>query len=66
MELFFKNISDATTKAAKIIKGLKEFSRDTSSDDLEAVSLAQVLEDTHLLYATKLRNNNIKYSCINK
>ena len=62
MELFFKNISDATTKAAKIIKGLKEFSRDTSSDDLEAVSLAQVLEDTHLLYATKLRNNNIKYS----
>lgn len=55
-----KQILSATTRAAKIIKGLRTFSRDGSNDLYAVVSLKNVIDETLVLCEQRLKNNEVK------
>ena len=61
-EKCFTNIKLATEKTTKIVKGLKDFSRDDSEDDMQEVNLKNLVEDTLLLCNKKIINAQIKLS----
>lgn len=53
-------IEETSLRIAKIIKGLKTFSRGSESDPLVKENLTNIINDTFELISEKFKNNNIK------
>lgn len=53
-------IEDTTNRIAKIIKGLRSFSRDSTSDPMIATSVRQIIEDCLELCAERFKNHSIE------
>jgi signal transduction histidine kinase len=59
-----KTINDTSWRMSKIVKGLREFSRDGSDDEFEEISLINVVDETLALCNEKLNNKSIKFEVI--
>ncbi len=57
-------ITASTTRIAKIITGLRSFSRDSASDIPKKVSVESLIESTLLLCAARFQNHNISLSVV--
>ncbi|RZA20867.1 MAG: PAS domain-containing protein [Proteobacteria bacterium] len=55
-------IESTAHRIAKIIKGLRSFSRDSENDPMELTSVNQILDDTLELCQEKIKHNSIKLS----
>ncbi|RYZ76956.1 MAG: PAS domain S-box protein, partial [Proteobacteria bacterium] len=55
-----KRITDTVERISKIIRGLKNFSRNAEHDAMETVSLASVIDDSLELCREKFKNRNIE------
>ncbi|RYZ76948.1 MAG: PAS domain S-box protein, partial [Proteobacteria bacterium] len=55
-----KRITDTVQRISKIIRGLKNFSRNAEHDAMETVHLASVIDDTLELCREKFKNQNIE------
>lgn len=53
-------IDDTCQRIAKIVKGLRAFSRDTANDPKVEISIYKIIEDTLDLCQQRLTNNSIK------
>ncbi|NUN07129.1 MAG: HAMP domain-containing protein [Bdellovibrio sp.] len=59
--LNLQRIDGTTDRVAKIIKGLKTFSRSGEHDPMELASLQSIIEDTLVLSEDKLRKHNVDF-----
>ncbi|MGE0528367.1 MAG: PAS domain S-box protein [Bdellovibrionales bacterium] len=63
-EIFIKElikIMNTTDRVAKIIKGLRTFSRSSESDPMDTVPVSQILDDTPELCLEKFRHRSIEF-----
>ncbi len=57
-----KKIVETTERIAKIIKGLRSFSRKSDSDPMQCIRISQVIEDTVELCKERFKNHSIDLS----
>ncbi|RYZ88613.1 MAG: GHKL domain-containing protein, partial [Proteobacteria bacterium] len=62
MSVELTKIEATAHRIAKIIKGLRSFSRDSENDPMELTSVNQILDDTLELCQEKIKHNSIKLS----
>lgn len=55
-------INETAERIAKIIKGLKNISRNADLDPMNQISLASIIEDAQFLCEERLRTSDIKFS----
>lgn len=60
-EKHLSTVAKLSDKIAKIIRGLKNFSREGSQDPFMATSLGQIIEDTNMLLSEKIKRFEIDY-----
>jgi C4-dicarboxylate-specific signal transduction histidine kinase len=57
---WMKTIHENSKRIAKIIEGLRDFSRDGSSDPMVSVRLRDIVDQTLVLCAEKMRSHSVK------
>jgi signal transduction histidine kinase/PAS domain-containing protein len=59
-KVYLGKVENTVYRIAKIVKGMKNFSRDGSSDPFEAIASNELLTETLELCSERFRNNDVK------